>query len=91
MTNKYMKRSQHEEASKSTSYLGKNLKEHKHGILSESKNFMVLKYQTGYLQAQTSSEMKRILEHLGSKVHDRWFTIAEKYFVQFNSSINLWN
>lgn len=52
---------------------------------------LVLKYQTGYLQSQTSSELKRIFEHLGHKIREKWISIGEKYSIQFNSSMNLWN
>jgi hypothetical protein len=43
------------------------LKNQKAGILNESKNIKVMKYQTGYLNNQLCKEGKRIFESIGAK------------------------
>lgn len=38
---------------------------------------MVLKYQTGYLQNQASSETFRIMTNLGLKIEELWSKIGQ--------------
>ena len=51
----------------------------------------MLKYQAGYLQAQASSEMQRIMQNLGLKIEHLWKTIGTKYLDQLSKSVNLWS
>mgnify|MGYP006995468162 CR=1 FL=1 len=52
---------------------------------------LVLKYQAGYLQAQASSEMQRIMQNLGIKIDQLWRKIGSKYIEQLGQSVNIWS
>lgn len=51
----------------------------------------MLKYQAGYLQAQASSEMQRIMNGLGDKIGVLWKDIGSKYLDQLAKSVNIWS
>jgi hypothetical protein len=57
-----MKRSGNEASTSNESYSSSNLKGFKTGILQESKNFTVLKYQLGYLSNMVCKENVRFFE-----------------------------
>lgn len=59
--------------------------------MEESKSIVVLKYQAGYLQAQASSELRRILVGLAGKIEGNWRVIGKKYLDQLAKSVNIWS
>jgi hypothetical protein len=66
----YMKRAGSESAS--DSYTSTNLKSHKNGVLQESKNMTVLKYQLGYLSNKVCQESIRFFELMSDNFKAKW-------------------
>jgi hypothetical protein len=66
----YMKRAGSESAS--DSYTSTNLKSHKNGVLQESKNMTVLKYQLGYLSNKVCQESVRFFELMSENFKAKW-------------------
>lgn len=66
----YMKRAGSESAS--DSYTSTNLKSHKNGVLQESKNMTVLKYQLGYLSNKVCQESVRFFELMSDSFKAKW-------------------
>jgi hypothetical protein len=66
----YMKRAGSESAS--DSYTSTNLKSHKNGVLQESKNMTVLKYQLGYLSNKVCQESVRFFELMSDNFKAKW-------------------
>lgn len=66
----YMKRTGSESAA--DSYTSTNLKSHKNGVLQESKNMTVLKYQLGYLSNKVCQESVRFFELMSDSFKAKW-------------------
>ncbi len=66
----YMKRAGSESAS--DSYTSTNMKSHKNGVLQESKNMTVLKYQLGYLSNKVCQESVRFFELMSDSFKAKW-------------------
>ena len=73
----YMKRSASE--SSSDNYTASNLKTQKIGVLQESRNMTVLKYQLGYLSNMVCKESVRFFELMSDNFRSKWVYQAEKY------------
>lgn len=73
-----MKRSANEGPG-SESYTSSSMKTHKNGILQESKNITVLKYQLGFLSNMVCKETVRFFELMSDNFKAKWIYQAEKY------------
>lgn len=51
----------------------------KKGIVEESKNLIVLKYQVGYFNKQVCEEGFRVFTEMGRKFLERWKKLGESY------------
>jgi len=63
-----MKRNEVEKVDPSLPYISDKIKTSKTAVAEESKNFLVLKYQTGYFSNQACNEAKRSYELLAEKM-----------------------
>lgn len=63
----YLKRSTIERTEEGIPYTSDKVKAYKEGVLKESSNILVFKYQTGFLSNQLCQEGYRVIETLGEK------------------------
>ena len=62
----------------------------KKGILEESKSLIVLKYQTGYLGRQVTTESQRVFDEMGVKMFNRWQLLSEYYQDKLTKNMDFW-
>jgi hypothetical protein len=60
-------------------YTSDKIKTYKIGVLQESKNILVMKYQTGFLSNQLCKEGNRVVESFGDKIRALLQACAEKH------------
>ena len=89
-TRHYLKRAEHEESGSTQPYTSDKLKYYKTGVLEESKNITVLKYQTAFINHQLCAESQRVLELMGEKINSKWNYISKKYLDRLSQSTHFW-
>lgn len=83
----YEKRLITEKISPDDGYNSEKARSGKEGILEESKNIIVLKYQVGYLGNQCRLEGNRVFDEMGYKLVSRWQSIASSYIDRYKKNI----
>lgn len=85
-----MKRSVNENTG-SDIYTSSNLKNFKNGILLESKNMTVLKYQLGYLSNMVCKQSVKFFEMMSDNFKAKWIYKAQKYNQRLSKDMQFYN
>ena len=86
----YEKRNQTEAVNIRESYNSEEAIGAKRGILEESRNLIVLKYQTGYVGRQVRMESQRVFDEMGVKIVNRWKMLGECYLDKLLKNMDYW-
>ena len=70
--------------------MSEKLKYYKNGVLEESKNMFVFKYQVGFINNQVCTESERVLELMGKKITKKWRYVSKKCLDRLTQSTNFW-